>query len=166
MILLLNFSNTSSQEHSVFFSQHFSYPMPLLRTTPLVQLLLHIDTSPHLSPILYYSAHFSALPTLYTPRSFCVHTISQPPSAATCDPRSLKQSTSSNGSPFSLARNRPPFSYAFYKWNNNWKCHIISEWNRTMTNLPTVPKRGQHEELTCPQFLNVAIMRNWHAHSS
>ena len=41
-----NFSNTSSQEHSLSFSQHFfSYPMPLLRTTPLVQLLLHIDTS-------------------------------------------------------------------------------------------------------------------------
>ena len=26
------------------FSQHFSYPMPLLHTTPLVQLLLHRDT--------------------------------------------------------------------------------------------------------------------------
>ena len=39
-----NFSNTSSQEHPLSFSQHFSYPMPLLRTTPLVQLLLHRDT--------------------------------------------------------------------------------------------------------------------------
>ena len=28
-----NFSNTSSQEHSLSYSQHFSYPMPLLRTT-------------------------------------------------------------------------------------------------------------------------------------
>ena len=40
-----NFSNTSSQEHSLSFSQHFSYPMPLFRTTPLVQLLFNIDTS-------------------------------------------------------------------------------------------------------------------------
>ena len=40
-----NFSNTSSQEHSLSFSQHFSYHMPLLRTMPLVQLLYHIDTS-------------------------------------------------------------------------------------------------------------------------
>ena len=41
-----NFSNTSSQEHSLSFSQHYLYPMPRLRTTPLVQLvLLHIDTS-------------------------------------------------------------------------------------------------------------------------
>ena len=66
-----NLSNASSEEHSLSFSQHFSNPMPLLRTTPLVQLLLLIDTSWPLSPILYYSAHFSALPTLYTPHSFC-----------------------------------------------------------------------------------------------
>ena len=39
------------------FSQHFSYPMPMLRTTPLVQLLLRIDTSWSLSPILYCSGH-------------------------------------------------------------------------------------------------------------
>ena len=35
-----NFSNTSSQEHSLSFFQHFSYPMPLLHTMPMVQLLL------------------------------------------------------------------------------------------------------------------------------
>ena len=46
--------------------------MPLLRTTPLVQLLLHMDTSSPLSPVLCCSAYFSALPTLYTPHSFCV----------------------------------------------------------------------------------------------
>ena len=38
-----NFSNTSSQEHSLSYSQHFSSPMPLLRATLLVQLLLHMD---------------------------------------------------------------------------------------------------------------------------
>ena len=58
-----------TQEHSLAFSQHFSCPMPLLRTTPLVQLLLHIDTSSHLSPILYCSAHFSELHTLNTPHA-------------------------------------------------------------------------------------------------
>ena len=35
---------------------------PLLCTTSLVQLLLHIDTSWPLSPVLYCSAHFSAPP--------------------------------------------------------------------------------------------------------
>ena len=41
-----NFSNTLSQEHLLSFFQHFSYPMPLLRPTPLVQLLIHIDLYP------------------------------------------------------------------------------------------------------------------------
>ena len=38
MTLQPNFSNTSSQEHSLSFSQHFSNPMPLLHTKPLVIL--------------------------------------------------------------------------------------------------------------------------------
>ena len=46
--------------------------MPLIRTTPLVQLLLRIDTSWPLSTILYCSGHISALSKLYTPHSFCV----------------------------------------------------------------------------------------------
>ena len=66
-----NFSNTSSQEHSLSFSQHFSYLMPLL-CTPLVELLLRLDTSWPLFPIVYCSGHFSALLKLYTPHSFCV----------------------------------------------------------------------------------------------
>ena len=49
----------------------FSRPS-LLSTTPMVQLLLHIDTSWPFFPILYYSAHFSALPMHYTPHSLCV----------------------------------------------------------------------------------------------
>ena len=46
-------------------------------------------------------------------RSFilCTTSISHPPSAATCDPGHLKQSTSSNGSPFSITCIRPPFPY-------------------------------------------------------
>ena len=95
-----NFSNTSSQEHSLSFCSTSRTPMPLLRTTPLVQLLIHIDTSSHLSPILYRSAHFPALPKLYTPHSFCVP---HPFRNHTCDPRYFKQSTSSNGSPFNRA---------------------------------------------------------------
>ena len=50
----------------------WSYPMPLLRTTPFVQLVFHIDTSWPLFPFLYCSAHLSVLPTLSTPHSFCV----------------------------------------------------------------------------------------------
>ena len=46
--------------------------MPMLRTTRLVQLLLHIDISWPLPPILYCSGHFSALPKLSTNYSFCV----------------------------------------------------------------------------------------------
>ena len=65
-----SFSDTSSQEHSLSFSQYFSYPMPLLRTTPLVQLHLRIDTSWPLFLILYCSGHFLALTKLYTPHSF------------------------------------------------------------------------------------------------
>ena len=66
-----NFSNTSSQEPSLSISQHFSYPMHLLRTKQLV-LLIHINISWPLSPILYCSAHLSSLPTLYILHSFCV----------------------------------------------------------------------------------------------
>ena len=75
-----------SQEHSLSFSQHFSYPMFLLRITPLVQLLLHIDTSWPLSQIPYCSPHFSAL---YPSFILCNTFLSYPPSAATCDPRYL-----------------------------------------------------------------------------
>ena len=49
-----NFSNTTSQEHSLSLSQHFSYPVSLRRTTPLVQLHLHKYTSWPLSSILYF----------------------------------------------------------------------------------------------------------------
>ena len=58
------FSSTSSQEHSLSFSEHFSYPMSLLRTTPLVQLLLHMDTFWSLSPITP-----SIQPNLILPRT-------------------------------------------------------------------------------------------------
>ena len=86
--------------------------MPLLRTTPLVQLLLHIDSSWPLSPIHYCSGYFSALPKLYTPHSFCVpHPFLHPPSAAAWDPGYLKQSTSSNSSPFSITSIRYPLPY-------------------------------------------------------
>ena len=81
---VINFSNISSEEHSLSFPQLFSYPMPLLHATLFVQLLLHsshTDTNSHLSPVLYYSAHISALSMLYTPHSFCVpHPFRNPPS--------------------------------------------------------------------------------------
>ena len=98
-----NFPNTSSQEHLLSFSQHFSY-----RTTPLVQLLLHIDTSWPLSPILYGSEHFSALskaiPLIHS--VYHIHFIS----SISCHLQSLvlKQYTSSNVSPFNITCIRPP----------------------------------------------------------
>ena len=46
--------------------------MHLLRTTPLEQLLLHIDTFSHLSTILSCSAQFSTLGTLCTHQNFIV----------------------------------------------------------------------------------------------
>ena len=65
-----NFSNTSSQEHSLSFSQQFSYAVPLLHTTPLVQLFLHIESFWLLSPILYCSEHFqrslSSIPLIHS----------------------------------------------------------------------------------------------------
>ena len=67
------------QVHSLSFSHHFSYPMPLLRTTPLVQLLLQIETS----PILYCSAHFSVLPiyAIYPSFILCTTSLPNPPPA-------------------------------------------------------------------------------------
>ena len=56
----------SCREHSLSLSRHFTQHKPLLHTTPLIQLRLHIDTFSHWSPLLYSSAHFSALPMLYT----------------------------------------------------------------------------------------------------
>ena len=45
-----NFSNSSTQEHALSFSQRFSYSMHLLCATQLVQLLHYIQTSSNLSP--------------------------------------------------------------------------------------------------------------------
>ena len=111
MTLHPSFSNSSSQEHSLFFSQNFSYSMPLLRTTPLVQLLLHIDTSFPISPILYCSSQILALHKLYTPHSFCgphlFQIFHQLPLAT---PGTLK-STTFNGPPFTIRCSRAPFPY-------------------------------------------------------
>ena len=52
---------------SALLIPHASVPHNAVNWIPL-----HVDTSSHLSPILYYSAKLSALPTLYTPHSFCV----------------------------------------------------------------------------------------------
>ena len=111
-----NFSNTSSQEHSLSFFQHFSYHMPLLRKTPLVQLLLHtVDTSYHLPAILYCLVQFSVLPKL-DDLLYSVNSVYHIPSTSSicCHlrPQVLKkQSTSCNGSPFSLTCIRPTFAY-------------------------------------------------------
>ena len=46
----------------------------------------------------------------YVPGLSTLTSLSQPPSAATCDPRNFKQSTSSNGSPFTITCIRSPFT--------------------------------------------------------
>ena len=47
-----NFSKTSSQEHSLYFSQHFWYPITLLRTTPLQQSVLTILRRSTITPTI------------------------------------------------------------------------------------------------------------------
>ena len=107
VILQPNFSNTSSQEHSIFFSQHFSYSMPLLHTFHFVQLLLHIDTS-WLYPQCSIAEHaFQHSHTLYPSFILCTTSLSFSSSAATSNLRYLKQSTFSDGSPFSITCNWP-----------------------------------------------------------
>ena len=85
--------------------------MPLLRTTPLAKLLLHIETTWPICPILYYSAHFSVLPTICTPHSFCVPHPYRIPIGCHLRPQEFKQSTSSHGSQFSIISIRPSFPY-------------------------------------------------------
>ena len=86
--------------------------MPLLRTTPLVQLLLRVDASWPLIPNpLLLKTLFSAPQALYPSFILCTTSLSHPPSSATCDPRYLNQSTSSNGSPFSITYIRSPLPY-------------------------------------------------------
>ena len=70
-------SHTSSQVHLLSFSQYYSYPMPLLHTTLLVQIVLHIESSTHLSPVLHCSAHFSVLRKVCSLRFYLIY-IKQP----------------------------------------------------------------------------------------
>ena len=101
------------------FSQHVSYPMPnLLLTTPLVQYyysFIYLDTSLHLFPILYCSAHFSAFPWLTTPHLFCIplsfHILHLLLLAADAIHSNSKQFTSTNCSSFTLTYIRPPFTF-------------------------------------------------------
>ena len=82
----------------------------LLCTKLLVQVILQIDISLCLSPSSIARILFN------TPRAFYpsfirrTTSLSHRPSATTCDPRYLNQSTFSNGSPFTLTCIRPPIS--------------------------------------------------------
>ena len=71
--------------------------MPLLRTSPLVQLLFHTDTASHFRQSSIDKT-FSSLPVIYS-FILCRISLSHPRSAATCNPRYLK-STFSYGFPF------------------------------------------------------------------
>ena len=114
-----NFQINSSQELSLSFSEHFPYRMPLLRTTPLVQLFLYIDTQ---SSIVKHA--FQLSPRLI-PHLLCVP---HPPSTATFYSRYLKQSTTSIGSPFYFACNLPTFTCGFHLFVN-WipSCIFLSQ---------------------------------------
>ena len=106
-----NFSNTSSQDHLFSFSRHISYPisLPLNAVGTITPSYRH---SQHLfqSSIALLTFHSSPR---FTPLIHSVSYIffSHPPSAATCNPRYLQQSNSSNGSPFSLTCIQPTFTY-------------------------------------------------------
>ena len=77
-----NYSNSSWQEHSLFFSQHFSYSSSLPHSTPLVYIQpSHRYCFPYLDKITYNSAHSSLFPNLIPFIHLC------PSSAATCDPK-------------------------------------------------------------------------------
>ena len=102
MTLQSNFSNTSYQEHSLSFSQQFSYAMPLLRTMPFLQLLLHVHFLAFIHNPLLVSILFRTPNVKYPSIILCTTSLSCPLSAATCDPRYFKCSTSSNGSSFSM----------------------------------------------------------------
>ena len=87
--------------------------MPQLRTMPLVQLLLHIDSDTSCP----YPQSSIAQHTFQRSPSFISlnHSVQHIPftSSISCHLRSqvLKQSTSSNGSPFCITCIRPPLPY-------------------------------------------------------
>ena len=89
--------------------------MPLLRTMQFLQLLLNGPSYRYFLACIHIplllSTFFSAPHSLYPSFILCTISLSHPPSAETCDPRDLKQSTYSSGSPFSITSIRPPFPY-------------------------------------------------------
>ena len=133
--------------------------MPLLNTTPLVQLLLHIDTSWAFIPNpLLLMTLFSAGQALYRSFILCTASLSHPLSAATCDDRYLKQSTSSNDSPFSiLGMCLWKFLFAFNEWK--FRCSYILAF-LVMYPIPhtrSVPSQGLLCLLSCS--LHATIFR-------
>ena len=99
-------TNTSSEEHSLSFSQHFSYPMPPLRRTLLVQLqTLRIFLQSSIRNTFQRSLR--SIPLIYHVYETQWHLRF----AASCDPRYWKIIHILNGSSFSLACIRPLFAY-------------------------------------------------------
>ena len=72
--------------------------LPIFYLSPILPILYPQSS---ISPILYPQTLFSASHALYPSFILCTPSLSHPPTAATCDPRDLKQSTSSIGEPFS-----------------------------------------------------------------
>ena len=78
---------------------------------PLVQLLLHIDIHWPLSQSSIAQHTFEWSPRSVPLIHLCTASLSHPPSAATCNPRYLKQYTSSNSLLFSITCIQPPLAY-------------------------------------------------------
>ena len=117
LLLTLSIHDTPTKLLKHLISRIFTFLLSALLTPPCLcsSPMSPPDISWLLYAILYYSyysTHFSLLLTLYTPHSFCVphlfYILHQLPLAT---PRYLKQSTSSNGLPFSITCIRPQFPF-------------------------------------------------------
>ena len=79
----------SRQTLKHLISRTFTYPMPQLSTTQLVQLLLQRDTS-HISPISYITQHTFQHTKLFTAQSLCVPHLSTSSISCHMRPQVLK----------------------------------------------------------------------------
>ena len=105
MTLQPNISNTFTFLLSALLIPHGSAPYNAVGTiTHSYRHFLAFIPSPLLLSFLFSAPH-----TLYPSFILCTTPLSHPQSAATCDPRYLKQSTSSNGSPFRITCIRPHY---------------------------------------------------------
>ena len=83
-----NFSDTSSQKDLLSFSQDFSYSMPPCNAVDTITPSYR-HCFAFIPNNLMFITFFSTSHALYPSFILCTTSVSQPPSAATCDPRYL-----------------------------------------------------------------------------